>query len=31
MDVIEMIVDKQAVMVVHLEADEVTKEVEKMD
>ena len=31
MDVIEMMVDKQAVLVVHMEVDEVTKELEKMD
>ena len=31
MDVIEMMVDKQADLVVHMEVDEVTKELEKMD
>ena len=31
MDVIEMMVDKQAVLVVHMEVDDVTKELEKMD
>ena len=31
MDVIEMMVDKQADLVVNLEADKVTKELEKMD
>ena len=31
MGVIEMMVDKQAVLVVHMEVDDVTKELEKMD
>ena len=31
MDVIEMMVDKQAVLVVHMEVDDVTKELEEMD
>ena len=31
MDVIEMMVDNQANLVVHMEVDEVTKELEKMD
>ena len=31
MDVIEMMVDKQADLVLHMEVDEVTKELEKMD
>ena len=31
MDVIEMMVDKQVVLVVHMEVDDVTKELEKMD
>ena len=31
MDVIEMMVDKQAVMVMHMEVDKVTKELEEMD
>ena len=31
MGVIEMMVDKQAVLVVHIEVDDVTKELEKMD
>ena len=31
MDVFEMMVDKQAVLVVHMEVDEVTKDLEKMD
>ena len=31
LDVIEMILDRQADLVVHLEANEVTKEVEKVD
>ena len=31
MDVIEMMVDKQAVLVVHMEDDDVTKELEEMD
>ena len=31
MDVIEMMVDNQADLVVHMEVDEVTKELEKMD
>ena len=31
MSVIEMMVDKQAVLVVHMEVDNVTKELEKMD
>ena len=31
MDVIEMIVDNQAVLVVHMEVDNVTKELGKMD
>ena len=31
MDVIEMMVDSQADLVVNLEADKVTKELEKMD
>ena len=31
MDVIEMMVDKQAVLVVHMEVDDVTKELGKMD
>ena len=31
MDVIEMIVDKQADLVVHMEGDDVTKELEEMD
>ena len=30
MDVIEMMVDKQAVLVVHMEVDYVTKELEEM-
>ena len=31
MDVIEMMVDNQADLVVHMEVNEVTKELEKMD
>ena len=31
MDVIEMMADNQADLVVHMEVDEVTKELEKMD
>ena len=31
MDVIEMMVDNQADLLVHMEVDEVTKELEKMD
>ena len=31
MDVIEMMVDNQADLVVHMEVDDVTKELEKMD
>ena len=31
MDVIEMMVDKQVVLVVHMEVDDVTKELGKMD
>ena len=31
MDVIEMMVNKQAVLVVHMEVDDVTKELEEMD
>ena len=31
MDAIEMMVDNQADLVVHMEVDEVTKELEKMD
>ena len=31
MDVIEMMVDKQVVLVVHMEVDDVTKELEEMD
>ena len=31
MGVIEMMVDKQAVLVVHMEVDDVTKELGKMD
>ena len=31
MDVIEMVVDKQAVLVVHMEVDDITKELEEMD
>ena len=31
MDVIEMMVDNQADLVVHMEVDNVTKELEKMD
>ena len=31
MDIIEMMVDKQAVLVVHMEVDDVTKELEEMD
>ena len=31
MDVIEMMLDRQADLVVHLEANEVTKEAEKVD
>ena len=31
MDVIEMMVDKQADLVVHMEVDDVTKELEEMD
>ena len=31
MDVIEMMVEKVAVLVVHMEVDNVTKELEKMD
>ena len=31
MDVIEMMVDKQAVMVMHMEVDKVTKEMRKVD
>ena len=31
MGVIEMMVDKQAVLVVHMEVDDVTKELEEMD
>ena len=31
MNVIEMMVDKQAVLVVHMEVDDVTKEIRKVD